>query len=150
MPALTNTTVRIDIPTSCGTLIFNKKGQILLCHVTGTNHWDIPKGMQEPGESTLHAAKRELMEETGLALDDAVFEEIGGVDYLKHKRLHLYRTRAPESLDSLAHLVCTSTFSHHVTGEAAPEMDGYCWASRDDIRSLCLLPMAQQLLSLVW
>jgi ADP-ribose pyrophosphatase YjhB (NUDIX family) len=64
MPELANTTIRIDIPTSCGTLIFNKKGQMLLCHVTGTNHWDIPKGMQEPGESTLHAAKRELMEET--------------------------------------------------------------------------------------
>lgn len=150
MPALVNARLRVEMATSCGTLIFHQRGQILLCHVTGTNHWDIPKGMREPGESNLHAAKRELGEETGLELDDALFEEIGGFDYRKHKRLHLYKVRAPDSLDSLGHLICTSHFSHHVTGEPTPEMDGFCWASRDEIRSLCILPMAQRLLLLDW
>ena len=150
MPALQNATLHIEIGTSCGTLILNKRGQIILCHVTGTNHWDLPKGMREPNESTLQAAKRELREETGLELDDALFEEIGGFDYQKHKRLHLYKVRAHESLDSLGQLTCTSYFSHQVTGEPTPEMDGFCWASRHEIRSLCILPMAQQLLSLQW
>src|SRR3977135_2363047 len=30
-------------------------------------NWDFPKGMIEPGESELDAAKRETLEETGLA-----------------------------------------------------------------------------------
>ncbi len=30
-------------------------------------HWDFPKGMVEPGETPLDAAKREVEEETGLA-----------------------------------------------------------------------------------
>lgn len=149
MPALPNTALRLEIPISCGTLILNK-GKVLLCHVTGTNHWDIPKGIRERGESTLSAAKRELREETSLMLDDVLFEEIGGFSYQKQKRLHLYVVRAPEDLDSLGHLICTSYFSHAVTGVLTPEMDGFCWASRDEIRSLCTLPMAQQLLSLDW
>lgn len=147
---MANAPLQIEIVTSCGTLILNKKGQIILCHVTGTNHWDLPKGMLELGESTLQAAKRELWEETGLELDDALFKEIGDFDYQKHKRLHLYKVRAPESLDSLGHLICKSYFSHHVTGAPTPEMDGFRWVSRHEIRSLCTLIMAQQLLSLDW
>lgn len=150
MPALPAAISRIDIAISCGTLILNGNGQILLCHVTGTSHWDIPKGMREPGESTLEAAQRELREETGLDFDYAQFEEIGGFAYQKHKNLHLYKVRAPESLNRLDHLTCNSHFLHRVTGRPTPEMDGYCWASRDEIRSYCLLPMAQQLLSLRW
>jgi putative (di)nucleoside polyphosphate hydrolase len=149
MPALAHATSPIEIATSCGTIILNTRGQLLLCHVTGTNHWDIPKGMREPDESTLDAAKRELMEETGLELDEALFEEIGGFNYQKHKRLHLYKTRALE-LDDLGHLICTSYFPHQVTGEPTPEMDGFCWASREDIRALCTLRMAERLLSLDW
>lgn len=106
--------------------------------------------MREPDESNFHAAKRELREETDLVLDDALFEEIGSFDYQAHKRLHLYKVSAPESLDKLDHLICTSYFSHHVTGEPTPEMDGFCWASRHEIRSLCTLLMAQQLLSFGW
>jgi len=150
MPALAKTTLQIEIATSCGTLILNTRGQILLCHVTGTQHWDIPKGMLESGESTLDASKREMREETGLEFDDALFEEIGRFHFQKYKKLHLYKVRAPENLESLGHLVCTSYFSHPVTGEPTPEMDGFRWASRDEIRSLCILPMAQRLLSLEW
>jgi putative (di)nucleoside polyphosphate hydrolase len=149
MPALADAS-QLEIATSCGTLIFNDSGQVLLCHVTGTNHWDLPKGMREPGESTLEAAKRELREETGLDLDDDLFQEIGGFHYQKNKRLHLYKVRAPANLHCLGHLVCTSHFSHRVTGKPTPEMDGFRWAFREDIRSLCIFPMAQQLLSLKW
>jgi putative (di)nucleoside polyphosphate hydrolase len=150
MPALANFHIQTDVATSCGTLIINKHGELLLCHVTGTNHWDIPKGLREQGESTLEAAKRELREETGLQLDDAMFEEIGSFEHLKNKRLHLYKAHAPESLDSLGNLICTSYFSHDVTGDPTPEMDCFRWASRDDITSLCPFPMACRLLALEW
>jgi putative (di)nucleoside polyphosphate hydrolase len=66
--------------TSCGTLIASRTGQLLLCHVTGTDHWDIPKGMQDPGETTLEAAMRELSEETGLCFDPLLFVDLGPTD----------------------------------------------------------------------
>lgn len=138
------------LATSCGTLIVNKRGGLLLCHVTGTRNWDIPKGLQDPGESTLEAAQRELREETGLEFDGSLFEDIGSFDYRSDKRLHLYKVHAPEDFDSLGHLICTSHFTHHVTGKPTPEVDGFCWATRDDIRTLCWPRMAERLLSLDW
>jgi putative (di)nucleoside polyphosphate hydrolase len=150
MPALATTALQMELATSCGTLVINKRGEILLCHVTGTDHWDIPKGMQDPEESTIEAARRELLEETGLEFDEALFEEIGSFDYQKRKRLHLYKVRAPESLDQLDHLICTSHFSHHVTGKLTPEMDDFRWASRNEISTLCAPRMAKQLLSMDW
>jgi putative (di)nucleoside polyphosphate hydrolase len=148
MPALANTAA--ELATSCGTLVINHRREILLCHVTGTDHWDIPKGIQDPGESTIAAAMRELREETGLEFDRALYEEIGSFDYQRHKRLHLYKVRAPLSLNQLDHLVCTSHFSHHKTGVLTPEMDGFRWASRHEIRALCAPRMTERLLSIDW
>lgn len=150
MLTLEHSEIAMTMPTSCGTLVVNRHGHILLCHVTGQNHWDIPKGLRDPGESTLQAAMRELREETGLEFSETLFEEIGCFDYQKAKRLHLYKVRAPHDLDSLGHLICTSHFPHHVTGKPTPEMDGFCWASREDVRTLCAPRMAQRLLSLEW
>jgi 8-oxo-dGTP pyrophosphatase MutT (NUDIX family) len=141
------------LPTSCGTLIVNGRGELLLCHVTGTAHWDIPKGMQDEGESTLAAARRELFEEAGLVLDAALFQDLGSFDYRADKRLHLYLARAPTALegpDGLAGLVCTSYFPHQVTGAPTPEADGYRWARRDEIRRLCWPKMGARLLALEW
>ena len=138
------------LPISCGTLLINRLGEILLCHVTGTRNWDIPKGMQDPGESTLEAAVRELYEEAGLAFDSALFEDIGTFDYRRDKRLHLYKVQAPDDMDSLDHLVCTSHFPHQVTGEDTPEVDGFRWASRNEVRTLCWPRMAERLLALDW
>lgn len=150
MPELATTALHIEPATSCGTLVINDRHEILLCHVTGTTHWDIPKGMQDPGESTIEAAMRELKEETGLVFDPVLFEEIGDFDYQKHKRLHLYKVQAPKTLDSLDHLVCTSHFPHHATGKPTPEMDGFRWASRSEIRELCAPRMAERLLNTDW
>ena len=103
-----STELTLDCATSCGTIIVNKSRQILICHVTGTRYWDIPKGVQEDGESAFASAKRELYEETGLKFADKLFEEIGEFDYQWDKRLHLFLVRAPDSLDNLSHLECTS------------------------------------------
>ncbi len=141
------------MPVSCGTLVINPAGELLLCHVTDTAHWDIPKGMQDPGETTLAAAMRELQEEAGIGFDAARFEDLGGFAYRRDKRLHLYRVRVgtelDSELDSLAHLVCTSFFPHAVTGRPTPEADAYRWAGRHEIARLCWPRMGALLLTLL-
>jgi putative (di)nucleoside polyphosphate hydrolase len=138
------------LPVSCGTLIVNPAGELLLCHVTHTAKWDIPKGMQDPGESTLEAAMRELREEAGIAYPAERFSDLGVFDYRPDKRLHLYLVRAGEELASLAHLNCTSFFPHHASGEDTPEVDGYRWAQRAQLARLCWPRMGQRLLALDW
>ena len=135
---------------SCGTLVLNARRELLLCHVTHTPKWDIPKGMRDPGETELQAAMRELREETGLAFDAARFRELGPFAYRCDKRLHLFLVESGAELDSLAQLHCSTTFAHHVTGVATPEMDGYRWAPRAQVGSLCWPRMGNVLLSIDW
>jgi 8-oxo-dGTP pyrophosphatase MutT (NUDIX family) len=135
---------------SCGTLVINSARELLLCHVTGTASWDIPKGLQDPGESPLQSARRELFEEAGLSFDEALFQDLGEFEYRPDKRLHLFRVDVGDELCSLDQLKCTSFFPHHVTGEPTPETDAFRWATRDEARTLCWPRMAQRLMSLDW
>lgn len=141
---------RKDLPISCGTLVLNGSGELLLCHVTGHDLWDLPKGMQEPGEPAVKTARRELHEETGLEFATDLFMEIGLFDFRPDKRLHLFKVKAPDHVNGIDQLVCISHFIHPVTGQPTPEMDGFRWARRDEISGLCGPNMQRVLLSLHW
>ena len=56
---------------SCGIVLFNSHEFLLIQHPTKSNgddgHWDFPKGHVEGNETELETAKRELIEETGIA-----------------------------------------------------------------------------------
>jgi putative (di)nucleoside polyphosphate hydrolase len=135
---------------SCGTLVVDARGRLLLCHVTNTKAWDIPKGMLDPGETPLEAAIRELREEAGIAFPPGRFTDLGEFPYRRDKRLHLFKVEAGTELASLVQLVCSSFFPHHVTGAPTPEMDGFRWAGRADVARLCWPRMAERLLALDW
>lgn len=135
---------------SCGTLVLDGAGRLLLGHVTGTAAWDIPKGMQDPGETTLEAAMRELREESGAVFAPERFADLGEFAYRPDKRLHLYRVDAGDELGDLAQLACTSWFPHHKTGKPTLEMDAYRWAGREEVSQLCWPRMAKLLLTLAW
>jgi 8-oxo-dGTP pyrophosphatase MutT (NUDIX family) len=135
---------------SCGTLVVDDAGRLLICHVTGTAKWDIPKGLLDPGEDTLAAAMRELVEEAGLVFDASRFQDLGRFEYRRDKCLHLYKVEVGAELPDLGHLECRSFFAHHITGKPTPETDGFRWATRDEVAKLCWPRMAERLLSLDW
>lgn len=121
---------------SCGTVIVNAAGELLLCHVTGQDHWDLPKGRPDPGETPLHAALRETREETGLALDPRGLLDLGRLPYRPRKDLHLFASLQPRLDPATMH--CDSRFSD-ARGRRLPEMDGFGWF-RFDLAPLRVTP----------
>ena len=125
---------------SCGVLILNPQRELLLCHVTGQNHWDLPKGGIDIGETPLQAALRETVEETGLQLRATDLVELGRFKYTAKKNLHLFATQAPRF--ALAGLHCDSQYTDCRTGRQSPEMDGYGWFDFARVAALCTPRMA--------
>lgn len=97
--------------------------RILLCHVTGGRHWDLPKGKIEPGEDEISAAVRELYEETSLCVDPGVLISLGIHRYKKDKDLSLWLWKMTDLPDP-AGLDCLSTFDSG-KGIHKKEMDGF-------------------------
>jgi len=61
-------------PRAAGAVVFRRSERgIRLLVLRAYKNWDFPKGLVEPGEDELAAAKREVREETGLAELDYPF-----------------------------------------------------------------------------
>jgi len=107
---------------SAGVIVTDGK-KILLCHVTGNKHWDLPKGKVDPGEEYIDAAIRELYEETSLKISPDSLEPLGIFEYKKDKNLSLWLYRVDVMPDP-AGLDCLSTFESG-KGVFKKEMDGF-------------------------
>ncbi|WP_343659637.1 NUDIX hydrolase [Ralstonia sp.] len=123
----------MPIALSCGLVLLNEDGDVLLAHATETRHWDIPKGAPDPGEDHRDTALRETREETGLVLDSHTLIELGRFPYRRDKELHLFATRVRRAEVALNTLTCTSMFNSYHTGRLIPEMDAYRWATADEV-----------------
>jgi len=120
---------------SCGIVLLDPHGRVLLAHATGTNHWDIPKGHGEPGETESQSARREMAEETGIVLAASRLVDLGRFAYRRDKDLHLFAARAaPDELD-LSRCVCVSLFPRREDGVMIPEMDAWRWTVPSDVAS---------------
>jgi len=135
---------------SCGVLILNAQRELFVCHTTGTARWDLPKGVQDPGESAHETAVREAWEETSLALQPHALADLGLFDYLPAKRLHLFALRVAAGAFDIRACRCHSTFPNRATGVPTVEVDGYAWKPLDGLSDWCGKNMSRVLLAVDW
>jgi 8-oxo-dGTP pyrophosphatase MutT (NUDIX family) len=131
---------------SCGALLLNERDEVLLVHATGSRWWDLPKGLAEPGESPLAAARRETREETGIELDDQAWLDLGRHRYRPSKDLHLFARRVHTRSVRIEDCVCTSHFVHPRSGRTLPEADAFCWYDAARVGERCAKAMVALLL----
>ncbi|WP_443111568.1 NUDIX hydrolase [Burkholderia sp. FERM BP-3421] len=134
---------------SCGVVILDEQGRVLLAHATETTHWDIPKGQGEPGETAQQAALRELVEETGITLAPARLVDLGRFAYRPDKDLYLFAARAVSAEIDPSRCVCTSFFPSRASGAMIPEMDAFRWTSPDEIERYASRSLARLFRTLV-
>jgi len=135
---------------SCGVIVRRASGELLLCHATGRDYWDIPKGLRGNGETSIAAALRELREEAGLVIPDDRLHDLGVHLYLSRKDLHVFALEPPDPALCIDSCRCTSYFTPRYGGRPVPEVDAYRWAARKELSRLCGKNMMRVLLSLPW
>ena len=118
---------------SCGVILLDRGGRVLLAHATETSHWDIPKGQGDPGETPIDAALRELREETGVVLAPDRLKDLGRFAYRRDKDLHLFAARIEDGELDPAGCVCTSMFPSRRNGAPIPEMDAFRWVRPGEV-----------------
>jgi putative (di)nucleoside polyphosphate hydrolase len=135
---------------SCGVVMLNVRRELFVCHATGTPRWDLPKGVQDPGESALQTALREVWEETSLALEPQTLHDLGLYNYLPAKRLHLFALRVATHAFQIGACRCHTSFPHHATGLPTLEVDAYAWKPLNRLEGWCGKNMTRVLLALDW
>lgn len=125
------------MPLSCAALLVNERDELLLVHPTRSRWWDLPKGLAEPGEAPLAAARRELAEETGIALDGNGWIDLGRHRYRPGKDLHLFARRVHSREVRLDDCACTSHFRDPRSGRTLPEVDAFRWFTPAEAAQRC-------------
>lgn len=70
---------------------------LLVRHTYGPREWDLPGGSIKRGESPADAAKREMREELGIAIDWTPFGEVTGRMHHRRDRMFCFRAPAPRT-----------------------------------------------------
>ena len=136
----------MDVQLSCGLLVINERGELLIGHSTGGFHWDLPKGLLDAGESPLACALREAHEEFGLTFDSERLVDLGRQLYYPGKDLHLYAVRTTTTETDIEQCQCRSFFEHPKTGQRMPEVDGFAWSDDAELATRLARSMKRLLL----
>ncbi|MFZ1907761.1 MAG: NUDIX domain-containing protein [Burkholderiales bacterium] len=114
---------------AAGAVIFRRTPQgVRFLVLRAYANWDFPKGMVEPGESELDAAKREIAEETGLAGLGFPFGDA-------------HRETLPYANGKVARYYLAETEQADITLPVSPELgrpehDEWRWVSFDEAEDL--------------
>jgi 8-oxo-dGTP pyrophosphatase MutT (NUDIX family) len=116
-------------PRAAGAVVFRRSERgIELLLLRAYKNWDFPKGLVEPGENELDAAKREVREETGLAeLDYPYGEE--------------FKETLPYARAKVARYYLAQTAAEKIELPVSPELGRpehheYRWVSFDEAEGL--------------
>ena len=131
---------------SCGLLVINERAELLVGHSTGSSHWDLPKGLIDPGEDPTACALRETREEFGLAFGPDRLIDLGRHAYYRGKDLHLFAVGTTSAETHPDRCRCTSYFAHYVTGRRVPEVDDFAWADDAQLHAKLARSMRRLLL----
>jgi 8-oxo-dGTP pyrophosphatase MutT (NUDIX family) len=118
---------------TCGIILEKPNGQILICHPTNApkNSWSIPKGLNEDLEDFFETAKRELLEETSIDLDQLNYSitEISQLFIYKNKRkcLKAFWVHLNDNKIDQVKLECKS-----LVDDEYPEVDKFIWTSPNE------------------
>jgi len=114
---------------AAGAVIFRRSDRgIRLLLLRAYKNWDFPKGMVEPGEDALAAARREVAEETGLA-------------DLAYPFGDEFKETLPYSGNKVARYYLAETDAEKIVLPVSPELGRpehheYRWASFDEAEDL--------------
>jgi 8-oxo-dGTP pyrophosphatase MutT (NUDIX family) len=114
---------------AAGAVIFRRSDRgIRLLVLRAYKNWDFPKGMIEPGEDALAAARREVREETGLADLDYPFGDE-------------FRETVPYARNKIARYYLAQTDAEKIELPVSPELGRpehheYRWVSFDEAEDL--------------
>ncbi|HEX2200302.1 MAG TPA: NUDIX domain-containing protein [Burkholderiales bacterium] len=114
---------------AAGAVVFRRTDRgVRLLVLRAYKNWDFPKGMVEPGESELEAARRECAEETGLADLEFPFGDV-------------HRDTVPYAGGKVARYFLAETGAAAVTLPVSPELGRpehheWRWVSLDEAEEL--------------
>jgi len=111
---------------TCGLILTDGK-QFLSIKPTGGSFRDIPKGMQEKGESYVDTVIREVKEETNIDISTsrAQLQPLGLFPYTPEKDVYAFVLRVP-NLPDCKDLECTSTYFDGVKEKPEVGKFKYC------------------------
>jgi len=114
---------------------------------TGQSFYDMPKGLQERGETLKDTVIREVEEETGLNISRyrSALSDQGRFKYRITKDIHVFLLLLPQ-LPSTSSMRCSSTFEMY--GRKIPEVNGYKYFEWGDLSMF--IPKMQSILKEVY
>jgi 8-oxo-dGTP pyrophosphatase MutT (NUDIX family) len=114
---------------SAGAIVFRRTERgVRVLVLRAYKNWDFPKGLVEPGEDPLAAAKREVKEETGLRDVDYPFGDE-------------FKETLPYAANKIARFYLAETEEHEIelpvsTALGRPEHHEFRWVSFDEAEDL--------------
>ena len=113
-------------------IILRKNKTFLIIHPTNNTFWNIPKGLQEEGETFKETAIRETREETGLCFSIESLTPLGEFSYLPTKDLILFEN-ITEDLPDINTMKCTSFFKYKDVD--LPEIDHFLYVEFETLKN---------------